>query len=116
MPDTMSALQLTLLVAAGRASGRQPDVPGGVREVVAQRLAHLAEFYGRRARDEKARLANDPHFTLTARQETVVEAGELWALSDAIVDGYFPFADALGDKEWLEGRFTIEEALTACRP
>jgi tetratricopeptide (TPR) repeat protein len=35
--------ELTLLVAAGRAAGSQPvHVPGGVREVVAQRLAHLS--------------------------------------------------------------------------
>lgn len=62
-------------------SGRSTIV--AANRAFAQRLAHLVEFYRRRARDEKSRLANDPHFALTARQETVVEIGELWALSES---------------------------------
>ena len=43
----------------------------------ARRLARLDEFRRRRERDYKARKANEPLFTLTPLQETVVEIGPL---------------------------------------
>lgn len=61
-------------------SGRSTIV--AANRAFAQRLVHLVAFYRRRARDVQARTAADPHFTLTARQETVVEAGELWAFPE----------------------------------
>ena len=51
----------------------------------ARRLARLEEFRCRRERDQHARHAADPHFALTPIQETVIEAGELWGLSEGRV-------------------------------
>lgn len=62
---------------------------GGRDEVVAenrasaQRWARLVEFHGRRERQYAAKKEASPHFALTARQETVVEVGELWGVSEA---------------------------------
>ncbi len=51
----------------------------------AQRWARLVEFFRRREREHPARKARSPHFALTARQETVVEVGELWGMSETWV-------------------------------
>jgi hypothetical protein len=45
-----------------------------------QRWLCLVEFYRRRLATEELRREASPHFALTARQETVVEVGELWGL------------------------------------
>ena len=71
--------------------GAQSDhqlLDGGLDDEVAanvfaaRRLARLDEFRCRMERDHQARRANDPYFALTPIQETVVEAGELWGLSE----------------------------------
>jgi Domain of unknown function (DUF222)/HNH endonuclease len=49
----------------------------------AQRWARLVEFFRRRDREHPAKEHASPHFALTARQETVVEVGELWGVSEA---------------------------------
>jgi hypothetical protein len=60
---------------------------GGREDVIAenrasaQRWARLVEFYRRREQQYPARKKQSPHFALTARQETVVEVGELWGMS-----------------------------------
>src|SRR4051794_24377144 len=62
---------------------------GGRDEVIAenrasaQRWARLVEFFGRREEQFPAKKQASPHFALTARQETVVEVGELWAVSES---------------------------------
>jgi hypothetical protein len=62
---------------------------GGRSEVIAenragaQRWARLVEFFRRREQEQPARERRSPHFALTARQETVVEVGELWGVSAA---------------------------------
>jgi hypothetical protein len=48
----------------------------------AQRLARLEEFRARQEAQQEARKADEPHFVLTPLQETVIEAGELWGLSE----------------------------------
>ncbi len=63
----------------------------GVRDGVAEsraaarRWARLVEFHRRRDADCRAREAVSPHFTLTPRQETVVEVSELWGLTEGRV-------------------------------
>ena len=47
----------------------------------AQRWARLVEFFRRREQHYPAAKKQSPHFALTARQETVVEVGELWGMS-----------------------------------
>jgi len=79
----------------------QPDLPdltrlsdrdlllGGRSDVIAanranaQRWARLVEFFRRRDHDQPEKKQASPHFALTARQETVVEVGELWGVSEA---------------------------------
>jgi hypothetical protein len=51
----------------------------------AQRWARLVEFHRRREQQYSAKKKQSPHFALTARQETVVEVGELWGMSAAWV-------------------------------
>ncbi len=64
---------------------------GGRDEVVAenraaaQRWARLVEFYRRLEQEHPRKLRESPHFALTARQETVVEVGELWGMSESWV-------------------------------
>jgi hypothetical protein len=53
----------------------------------AQRLARLEEYRRRMEADVKARKAAEPHFTMTPIRETVVEAGELWGVSEGRVRG-----------------------------
>jgi hypothetical protein len=48
----------------------------------AQRWARLVEFFRRRDQQYPAKKQASPNFALTARQETVVEVGELWAVSE----------------------------------
>jgi hypothetical protein len=61
---------------------------GGREQVVAenrasaQRWARLVEFFRRRERAHPEQKRRSPHFALTARQETVVEVGELWGMSE----------------------------------
>jgi hypothetical protein len=60
---------------------------GGREDVIAenragaQRWARLVEFYRRREQQFPAKNKQSQHFALTARQETVVEVGELWGMS-----------------------------------
>ena len=60
---------------------------GGRDEVIAQnranaqRWARLVEFFRRMERRYPAKKQATPNFALTARQETVVEVGDLWGLS-----------------------------------
>jgi hypothetical protein len=62
---------------------------GGRDEVIAEnrasanRWARLVEFFRRRERQYPAKKKASPHFALTARQETVVEVGELWGVSES---------------------------------
>jgi hypothetical protein len=78
MPRTdVSTLSDRQLLLAGRAT------VVAANRAFAQRLLFLTAFYNRRAATYAARLEEEPHFTLTARQETVVEVGELWGLSEA---------------------------------
>ena len=62
---------------------------GGRDEVIAenrasaQRWARLVEFFRRKERQHPAKKQASPNFALTARQETVVEVGELWGVSEA---------------------------------
>lgn len=51
----------------------------------AQRWARLVELVRRRERAYPAKKRESPHFALTARQEAVVEVGELWGLSESWV-------------------------------
>lgn len=51
----------------------------------AQRWARLVEFHGRREQKYSATKRQSPHFALTARQETVIEVGELWGMSETWV-------------------------------
>lgn len=51
----------------------------------ARRWAAMVEFHRRRVAGLPARRAQSRHAVLTARQETVVEVGELWAMSEAWV-------------------------------
>lgn len=62
---------------------------GGREDVIAenrasaQRWARLVEFFRRREQRYPAKKRASQHFALTARQETVVEVGELWAVSES---------------------------------
>lgn len=62
---------------------------GGRDDVVAQnragaqRWARLVEFFRRRERQYPEKKKASPNFALTARQETVVEVGELWGASES---------------------------------
>lgn len=62
-------------------------VADGVEEAraAARRWARLVEFHRRRESDYRAREAVSPHFTLTPRQETVVEVSALWGLGEGRV-------------------------------
>ena len=89
---------------------------GGVADAVAenraaaQRWLRLVTFHRRRERDYPARHREAPHFALTAREATVVEIGELWAMSEQRVGSQLNTAIALSthfDFLWrlcLEGR------------
>ncbi|WP_180935819.1 hypothetical protein [Nocardioides ungokensis] len=55
------------------------------RERRPRRWARLVEFHRRRDADHRAREAVSPHFTLTPRQETVVEVSALWGLGEGRV-------------------------------
>lgn len=46
----------------------------------ASRWAALLAFFHRKLAGQKARKAENPHASLTARQETVIEVGELWGI------------------------------------
>jgi Domain of unknown function (DUF222) len=60
---------------------------GGLDDLVAEnahaarRLARMHAFYCRMELDYQARRAEEPHFTLTPRQETIIEISELWGLT-----------------------------------
>jgi Domain of unknown function (DUF222) len=62
-------------------------IAGGLDDLVgenahaARRLARLHAFFCRLEVDYRARKAEQPHFTLTPRQETIVEVSEVWGLT-----------------------------------
>jgi hypothetical protein len=90
MPAHAEPLDLTDLPDLTALSDRDVLL-GGRSEVIAenragaQRWARLVEFFRRREREHPARKAQSPNFALTARQETVVEVGELWGMSETWV-------------------------------
>jgi hypothetical protein len=51
----------------------------------AQKWARLVTFFRRREADDAARHEESPRFALTARQQTVVEVGELWGMPESWV-------------------------------
>lgn len=81
---------------------------GGVRAAItenrasADRWARLITYFRRREADQRVREAHGGPFSLTARQHTVVEVGELWGLAESWIrrqlnvalwlDEHFPFA------------------------
>jgi hypothetical protein len=97
---------------------------GGRDDVVAenracaQRWARLVEFYRRREAAYLAAKKASPHFALTARQETVVEVGELWGVSEAWLRKQLNVALCLSEhfpEVWsmcLEGRLDAYRATT----
>jgi Domain of unknown function (DUF222)/HNH endonuclease len=76
---------------------------GGVDDLVAENQAHarlwsrMLALHDRRAADHLARRAEEPHFTLTPRQETVVEVGELWSMDERWVRSQLNIALFLRD-------------------
>ena len=78
LPD-LSGLSDRDLLLEGRADVIAENRANG------QRWARLVELYRRRERAHPAKKRQSPRFALTARQETVVEVGELWGLSEAWV-------------------------------
>lgn len=92
---------------------------GGVTASIAENQAHaekwlrMLTYFRRRAADDGVRHAQDPHFALTAREQTVVEVGGLWGMSDSWVrrqlnialclSEHFAFAWGLCLKGQLDG-------------
>lgn len=60
-------------------SGRSATV--AMNRANASRWSALLTFFRRKLAGQKARETQNPHAPLTARQETVVEVGELWGMS-----------------------------------
>lgn len=94
---------------------------GGRDEVIAenrasaQRWARLVEFFHRRQREHPANKQRSPHFALTARQETVVEVGELWGVSETWLRKQLNVALCLADHFPGLWQLCLEGSLDAYR-
>lgn len=82
MPAQLAIADLTVLSDRELLLGGRDDVVAENR-ASAQRWARLVEFFRRRERQLLEKKKQSRHFALTARQETVVEVGELWGFSEA---------------------------------
>jgi hypothetical protein len=81
LPDLLDLPDLTALSDRDLLLGGRDEVIAENR-ASAQRWARMVEFFRRRERAHPEQKRQSPHFALTARQETVVEVGELWGMSE----------------------------------
>ena len=84
MPELTELPVLTALSDRDLLLGGRSDVLAENR-ANGRRWARLVEFYRRRERQHSGKVSESPHFALTARQETVVEVGELWGMPETWV-------------------------------